>query len=148
MEARSPIPASGGRRGRREETGGWVAAALVNHGDLPGDVKAADAFYVATEFLSTPGVFGLVLAALTAALKWLAPKLKQAWTVWLTSHSAGGQALLFLNRRGFAPTLICCLAVSTHHFPQAPPYAPTFFSSALRADARIIFPVFSTHHFP
>lgn len=48
--------------------GGWVAAALVNHGDLPGDVKAGDAFYVATEFLSKPGVFGLVLAALTAAL--------------------------------------------------------------------------------
>ena len=48
--------------------GGWVAAALVNHGDLPADVKAADAFYVATEFLSKPGVFGLVLAALTAAL--------------------------------------------------------------------------------
>jgi SSS family solute:Na+ symporter len=48
--------------------GGWVAAALVNHGDLPGDVKAGEAFYVATEFLSSPGVFGLVLAALTAAL--------------------------------------------------------------------------------
>ncbi|MGI9242458.1 MAG: sodium:solute symporter family transporter [Verrucomicrobiales bacterium] len=48
--------------------GGWVAAALVNHGDLPADLKAGDAFYVATEFLSKPGVFGLVLAALTAAL--------------------------------------------------------------------------------
>lgn len=48
--------------------GGWVAAALVNHGDLPNSVKAADAFYIATELLSRPGVFGLVLAALTAAL--------------------------------------------------------------------------------
>uniref|UniRef100_A0A7S1HSK7 Uncharacterized protein n=1 Tax=Eutreptiella gymnastica TaxID=73025 RepID=A0A7S1HSK7_9EUGL len=38
-------------------------------------------------------------AALTAALKWLAAKLKQAWTVWLTSHSAGGQALLFNAER-------------------------------------------------
>ncbi len=48
--------------------GGWLAAALVNHGDLPGDIKAGDAFYIATELLSRPGVFGLVLAALTAAL--------------------------------------------------------------------------------
>ena len=48
--------------------GGWVAAALVNHGDLPDTVEAGDAFYVATELLSRPGVFGLVLAALTAAL--------------------------------------------------------------------------------
>lgn len=48
--------------------GGWVAAALVNHGDLPSTVKAGDAFYIATELLSRPGVFGLVLAALTAAL--------------------------------------------------------------------------------
>ncbi len=48
--------------------GGWLAAALVNHGDLPSDVEAGDAFYVATELLSRPGVFGLVLAALTAAL--------------------------------------------------------------------------------
>ena len=31
-------------------------------------VAAVEAFYVATEFLSRPGLFGLVLAALTAAL--------------------------------------------------------------------------------
>ena len=48
--------------------GGWIAQALVHHGDLPGDLKPDDAFYVATELLSRPGVFGLVLAALTAAL--------------------------------------------------------------------------------
>lgn len=48
--------------------GGWVAAALVNHGDLPADMKSDQAFYIATDFLARPGVFGLVLAALTAAL--------------------------------------------------------------------------------
>ena len=48
--------------------GGWVAAALVNHGDLPADMKSDQAFYIATDFLARPGIFGLVLAALTAAL--------------------------------------------------------------------------------
>jgi SSS family solute:Na+ symporter len=48
--------------------GGWVAAALVHAGYLPNDLAPSDAFYVATELLSAPGVFGLVLAALTAAL--------------------------------------------------------------------------------
>ena len=48
--------------------GGWVAAAMVNSGDLPADTKPGQAFYVATELLSTPGMFGLILAALTAAL--------------------------------------------------------------------------------
>lgn len=48
--------------------GGWVARALVHAGHLPADVTAEQAFYVATEFLSRPGLFGLILAALTAAL--------------------------------------------------------------------------------
>ena len=48
--------------------GGWVARALVHSGHLPPDITADKAFYVATEFLSRPGMFGLVLAALTAAL--------------------------------------------------------------------------------
>jgi len=48
--------------------GGWAAAALVHGGYLPETVTPAEAFYVATELLSKPGVFGLVLAALTAAL--------------------------------------------------------------------------------
>ncbi len=48
--------------------GGWVARALVHSGHLPGDVTADQAFYVATELLSRPGMFGLILAALTAAL--------------------------------------------------------------------------------
>lgn len=48
--------------------GGWVAKALVHHGALPDTVTPSDAFYIATDLLSRPGLFGLVLAALTAAL--------------------------------------------------------------------------------
>lgn len=48
--------------------GGWVARALVHSGHLPTGIDPAEAFYVATELVSQPGVFGLVLAALTAAL--------------------------------------------------------------------------------
>ncbi|MEQ9322774.1 MAG: hypothetical protein RIF41_26655, partial [Polyangiaceae bacterium] len=48
--------------------GGWIARALVQSGHLPQGVSASEAFYVATELVSRPGVFGLVLAALTAAL--------------------------------------------------------------------------------
>ena len=48
--------------------GGWVAKALVHRGVLPSTISAGDAFYIATDFLSRPGLFGLVLAALTAAL--------------------------------------------------------------------------------
>ena len=49
-------------------SGGWVARALVHAGKLPGDLKADEAFYVAAELLCAPGIFGLVIAALTAAL--------------------------------------------------------------------------------
>lgn len=49
-------------------SGGWVARAFVNAGVLPESVKPAEAFFVVSEFLSRPGVFGLILAALTAAL--------------------------------------------------------------------------------
>lgn len=48
--------------------GGWIARALVHHGDLPDTVTPNDAFYIAADFLSRPGLFGLILAALTAAL--------------------------------------------------------------------------------
>ena len=48
-------------------SGGWVARALVHAGALP-EMDPKDAFFVASEFLSRPGVFGLVVAALTAAL--------------------------------------------------------------------------------
>ena len=46
--------------------GGWIARALVNNGEL--ETTGSDAFIDATNFLFGPGVFGFVLAALTAAL--------------------------------------------------------------------------------
>jgi len=46
--------------------GGWIARALVNNGDA--SIEASDAFVKAANFLCAPGVFGFVLAALTAAL--------------------------------------------------------------------------------
>ncbi len=49
-------------------SGGWVAKALVQAGALPPDIDPKEAFFIAAEFLSTPGLFGLILAALTAAL--------------------------------------------------------------------------------
>jgi SSS family solute:Na+ symporter len=48
-------------------SGGWIARAFVHAGVLP-ELEPKEAFYVAAEFLSRPGVFGLILAALTAAL--------------------------------------------------------------------------------
>ena len=49
-------------------SGGWVAKALVHGGVLPPDIQAKEAFFIAADFLSRPGVFGLIMAALTAAL--------------------------------------------------------------------------------
>ena len=49
-------------------SGGWTARALVHAGVLPDTIDPSKAFYIATEFLSYPGLFGLILAALTAAL--------------------------------------------------------------------------------
>jgi solute:Na+ symporter, SSS family len=49
-------------------SGGWTARALVHAGVLPDTIEPGQAFYIATEFLSRPGLFGLILAALTAAL--------------------------------------------------------------------------------
>jgi len=46
--------------------GGWVARALVENGELATEGK--DAFIDAAHFLCAPGIFGFVLAALTAAL--------------------------------------------------------------------------------
>ena len=46
--------------------GGWIARALVNNGELL--TESEDAFVKAAHFLCAPGVFGFVLAALTAAL--------------------------------------------------------------------------------
>jgi len=60
-------------------SGGWVGRALVNAGAMPSEVldpatgevtalAARQVFYYTAEFLSQPGVFGLIMAALTAAL--------------------------------------------------------------------------------
>jgi SSS family solute:Na+ symporter len=46
--------------------GGWIAKALVSNGELT--TEPGDSFVKAAHFLCTPGVFGFVLAALTAAL--------------------------------------------------------------------------------
>ena len=49
-------------------SGGWVAKALVHAGALPPDIQGKEAFFIASDFLSQPGLFGLIMAALTAAL--------------------------------------------------------------------------------
>lgn len=46
--------------------GGWIAAALVANGEI--ETNGKDAFVDAASFLLMPGVFGFILAALTAAL--------------------------------------------------------------------------------
>jgi SSS family solute:Na+ symporter len=46
--------------------GGWIAKALVNNGELA--TEPGDSFVKAAHFLCAPGIFGFVLAALTAAL--------------------------------------------------------------------------------
>ena len=48
--------------------GGWIAKALVTNGDLPDTLLSKEAFVRAAHFLCAPGIFGFVLAALTAAL--------------------------------------------------------------------------------
>lgn len=48
-------------------SGGWIGQAFVHAGILP-EMEPKKAFYITAEFLSHPGVFGLILAALTAAL--------------------------------------------------------------------------------
>jgi Na+/proline symporter len=47
--------------------GGWIARGLVHAGVLP-ELEPGQAFFIASEFLSRPGIFGLIVAALTAAL--------------------------------------------------------------------------------
>jgi solute:Na+ symporter, SSS family len=48
-------------------SGGWVGQALTSAGVLP-DMEPKEAFFITSSFLSQPGIFGLVMAALTAAL--------------------------------------------------------------------------------
>lgn len=49
-------------------SGGWVGRAFVHAGLLPETVDSGRVFFVVAELLAAPGMFGLVLAALTAAL--------------------------------------------------------------------------------
>jgi len=49
-------------------SGGWVGQALVHAGAIDPAIDGKEAFFVAADFLAMPGVFGLVMAALTAAL--------------------------------------------------------------------------------
>ncbi len=49
-------------------SGGWVARVLVHSGHLDPAVQGKEAFFVAADMLAVPGVFGLIMAALTAAL--------------------------------------------------------------------------------
>ena len=49
-------------------SGGWVAKALTHAGVLDPSIEGKEAFFVAADFLAMPGVFGLIMAALTAAL--------------------------------------------------------------------------------
>ena len=48
-------------------SGGWVGQALTHAGVLP-ELEPKEAFFITAEFLSQPGLFGLIMAALTAAL--------------------------------------------------------------------------------
>ena len=47
---------------------GWIGKAMVNQGLLPGDSNAKTVFVLVANMLCQPGVFGLMMAALTAAL--------------------------------------------------------------------------------
>jgi SSS family solute:Na+ symporter len=49
-------------------SGGWVGKAMQHAGVLPPDVDGGRVFFIAAELLAQPGVFGLIMAALTAAL--------------------------------------------------------------------------------
>ena len=49
-------------------SGGWVARALVHAGELDPTIQGKEAFFIASDMLAQPGVFGLIMAALTAAL--------------------------------------------------------------------------------
>ena len=49
-------------------SGGWVGRAFVHAGVLPPDIDGGRVFFVVGEMLAMPGVYGLILAALVAAL--------------------------------------------------------------------------------
>jgi SSS family solute:Na+ symporter len=47
---------------------GWIGAAMAGRGDLAASTRADEIFVVVTKLLCAPGVFGIVMAALLAAL--------------------------------------------------------------------------------
>lgn len=47
---------------------GWLGRSLVTHGMLPADVNPKDIFVTVANLVAKPGIFGFVMAALTAAL--------------------------------------------------------------------------------
>jgi solute:Na+ symporter, SSS family len=49
-------------------SGGWVGSAMQSAGLIPADSDAGGIFFLVAKVLCIPGVFGLVMAALTAAL--------------------------------------------------------------------------------
>ncbi len=49
-------------------SGGWVGKALETAGILPPGMDGGEVFFITSELLARPGVFGLIMAALTAAL--------------------------------------------------------------------------------
>jgi len=60
---------------------GWIGRALVNSGLLPADTDPKTIFVAVTDLLCGPGLFGLILAALTAALMSTADTLINATSV-------------------------------------------------------------------
>lgn len=49
-------------------SGGWAGRALATAGILPPDMDGGEVFFLTAELLASPGIFGLIMAALTAAL--------------------------------------------------------------------------------
>ena len=49
-------------------SGGWVGRALAHAGILPDTLSGDEVFFITSELLARPGVFGLIMASLTAAL--------------------------------------------------------------------------------
>jgi len=49
-------------------SGGWIGSAMNEAGMLPADTTAKHIFFTVSQILCSPGIFGLVMAALTAAL--------------------------------------------------------------------------------
>ncbi len=47
---------------------GWIGKAMASYGLIPADTDPKDIFVIVSELVTRPGVFGLILAALTAAL--------------------------------------------------------------------------------